>query len=112
MADIGGFREGLEDRRSYSGHGQDVDGQQGQEPSGCFGEHQVLCEQSGIAEHSQEFAQNVSWQKVLASFQYQAYPSSPSGRAYERTGAAIEIEDITDDGGDTSSGGELGDNEG
>ena len=68
MADIGGFREGLEDGRSDRGHGQDADGQQRQKPPGCFGEHQVLCEQSGIAEHSQEFAQNVSWQKVLASF--------------------------------------------
>ncbi len=69
---------------------------EGQEPPGRFGEHQVLCEQSGIAEHSQEFAQNVSWQKID-----------------ERTGAPVEDEDIVD-GGDTPGGGgsEPGDNEG
>jgi hypothetical protein len=37
---------------------------------------------------SQEFASQVSWQKID-----------------ERTGAAVEDEDITDDGGDTPGGG-------
>ena len=47
-----------------------------------------LDQPSGKAERSQEFASQVSWQKID-----------------ERTGAAVEDEDITDGGSDTPGGG-------
>lgn len=51
--------------------------------SWCVGKHHVLTITSYIDERCQEFAYNVSWQKID-----------------ERTGAEIPDEDIIDGGGD------------
>ena len=59
-----------------------------QEPTGLHRSRQVLCKQSGIAERSRQFSDEVSWQKV-----------DPQAAA-----AASGEEDITE-GGDNQGGG-------
>ena len=61
------------------------------EPTGLHGSRQVLCKQSGIAERSRQFSDEVSWQKV-----------DPTAAA-----AASGEEDITE-GGDNQGGNQGG----
>ena len=41
-----------------------ANGCQREEPTGLHGSREVLCKQSGIAERSRQFSDEVSWQKV------------------------------------------------
>ena len=57
----------------------------------CFGDHQILCKRSGKAEHSQQFANEVCWQKID-----------------ECIGMAVEDEEDITDGGTTPGGDDTG----
>ena len=76
---------------SKRGNGRDAERCQRTEPTGLHGSRQVLCKQSGIAERSRQFSDEVSWQKV-----------DPQAAA-----AASGEEDITD-GGDNQGGNQGG----
>ena len=86
------------DTCAHRGNRRDAERCQRQEPTGLHGSRQVLCKQSGIAERSRQFSDEVSWQKV-----------DPTAAA-----AASGEEDITEGGagqggnqGGGTTGGEL-----
>ena len=76
---------------SKRGNRRDAERCQRQEPTGLHRSRQVLCKQSGIAERSRQFSDEVSWMKV-----------DPQAAA-----AASGEEDITE-GGDNQGGNQGG----